>query len=557
MFYASRRPLSPHILWDRTKRDKPSKPFSPEVANAAKQGFISFWRTFDPGVEMSRKGTVPNGARIGFIGLAIEAKENPEWPSTVSQRDVEIATNYALLELNGFPDWAPNLWIENREIAEQLLRREIQWQFAQSETSGNVHHVVSTFAYCSEPFRHLAAEWTLSELETTEPKSGITLSQAIKTITGARTVFTVRLADLAASRFKAARRTDRKLTWLSVWLGTSASSAMDGLEAWIAGIRNKVKRDDLVIKLLNAMFDHTTYRLGPTYQDFRRFEPLKRLVRMAYRHVRIADDVHHDGSYSPDARDGAELARGSLLGMLAGTPGEATYRELVEMSMEPLFADSQEHLQVLADRRATEDANLPPWAPAEVVAFASRHETPPRTLSELHEIVLDRLEDIEDDIIAGRFSNKDMLRQDSRKRADERRIQLAIANELDLRKDDVYSIEREPEQADHNEPDISIQRAGIPQALPIEIKVADSWSYMELKNTISDQLIGKYMKPRGATHGLLVLTYHGKKKSWRTGCGRTLQSFSDLLAALQGEADSLASVDPQVDQISVFGIDLT
>ena len=48
---------------------------------------------------------------------------------------------------------------------------------------------------------------------------------------------------------------------------------------------------------------------------------LLRLIRLAYQHVRIGDDAHHEGHYSPDTRDVAERGRNAILSALLATTG--------------------------------------------------------------------------------------------------------------------------------------------------------------------------------------------------------------------------------------------
>lgn len=532
-------------------------PFSPEVAEAARDGFVAYWRTYDPGVEFARKNSMPWLALIALIGLAIESAETPDFAAGCSAQDVARATRLALHEMNGFPDWAPDLWMTNPEISGPILRDEIRWEFSRKPKHGSVHHVVSTLAYCKEPLRSLAAEWVLSEFEETSPATDYTLSIALDMITGAETDFSDRLSLLAAARFKSERGIARRLMWLAIWLGVEADTALDALEIWVRKQKTKANQDALVLALLNTMFDHGTYRFGEAYRDFARFDSVVRLLSIAYAHVRREDDNEHEGPFSPDARDNAEYARGNLLGILFDTPGEATYRALMSMSETPEHAISSERLRVLADRRAMADADLGPWGPAEVAAFATVYEKPPATLADLHDVVLDRLWDIEDGMRVGRFSNKAALRQDHLERADERIVQLGIAEQLSLRAKGVYSLEREPELESFDEPDISVQRAGIDEPLPVEIKVADSWSFAKLCRAISGQLIGQYMKPRAAMHGHLVITYHGKKRTWRPGQGKPTLEFPELVLALQKEADHFSQADADVTRVTVTGIDLT
>ncbi|MCH9026345.1 MAG: hypothetical protein IIA05_04400 [Proteobacteria bacterium] len=531
--------------------------FSPEVAESARLGFIAYWRTYDPGVAKARKSSTPVLALIALIGLEIESKESPNFLTGCTKDEVACATVLALYEMNGFPDWAPNLWISQPKTAERVLRNEARWELARTARQGAAHHVIAIFAYAEEPFRSLAANWMLCELEEKTPRNDAALSRALDVIAGAERDFTSRLALLAASRFGSERRISRRLVWLAIWLGVDSNSALDHLDLWIKKQRAKSKQDDLVMNLLNGMFDSGVYRFGSQYRDFAKFESVTRLLRIAYAHVRRDDDREHEGSYSPNARDNAEQARSNLLGILLEIPGEQTYWQLIEMSEEPNFETVSERFRVLADRRATADADLVPWKPADVVRFQRDFERAPSTLEDLHQVVLDRLWDIEDEMQVGRFSGKAALRQDHLERAEERVVQLGIAEQLRLRASGAYSLEREPELESHDEPDISIQRAGIEEALPVEIKVADSWSCTQLTEAISGQLIGQYMRPRSATCGHLVITHHGKKRYWRPGKGCPQLDFPRLVQSLQAKADEFANADSDIDRVSVTGIDLT
>jgi hypothetical protein len=532
------------------------EPFTEAVARGVRDAFVAFWRTYDPDPTVARRRAMTNGAQVGLIGLAIEAAETPSWVTQLSDADVRIATHYAILEMNGLPEWAPSLWLARPGIAEAELKREIRWEFDKATKTNHIHHVVSTIAYAKEPFRSLAAVWVLDELEKALPKSDHELFLALDLVVKAQGIPAKRLAALAASGYAAARSIERKLKWLSIWLAVDAAPAMAALDALLKSQKG-AKKGAVVAGLLSMMFGSSSYNYGPTHQSFRTLDALRTLTTLAYRHIQPADDVRRAGVRSQTRRDDAEDARGAVLGMLVALPGEGTFRALREMSGEPEFAILRERLLVLAERRARDDANLPAWSPAQVIAFAKAHEKPPVTLAELDQVVCDRLWDIEDDMIAGRFTDKLLLRQDERKRVVERPVQLEIAKQLTLRSKGVYSVEREPEQSDYNEPDISIQRAGISQPVPVEIKVADSWNYNDLTEALSDQLIGKYMRSHSASHGHLVMTYHGKKKTWLHPVSGKRLDFQALVRSLQEDADAMVRANATLTKITVTGIDLT
>lgn len=531
-------------------------PFTESSARAVRDAFVAYWRTHEPKPDIARRRGMTSQAMVGLIGLAIEAAETPSWAATLSDNDARIAMSYALYEMNGLPEWAPGLMLEKRAVAESVLKREIRWEFDKARNNNHIHHVVSTLAYAKEPLRSVAAGLILDELEKNLPTSDFELFLALDLVVRAAGIAPERIARLASAGYTAARSLNKRLKWLSIWLAVDAEPAMAALDALVLGQRTAQKRDEVVTGVLGMMFEHGSYNYGPEHQSFRTLAGLRTLTTLAYRHIRPTDDLEWEGVHARGRRDDAESARGAVLSMLVNLPGEGAYLALREMSGEPEFAAMGERLLVLAERRATEDANLAPWTPAQVVDFAKAHEKQPATLADLDQVLCDRLWDIEDDMIAGRFTDKKLLRQDEATRVDERPVQLEIAKQLALRSKSVYSVEREPQLSDRNEPDISIQRPNISQPIPVEIKVADSWSYNELCEALRDQLIGKYMRAHNASQGHLVLTYHGKKKTWLQPSSGKRLDFQVLVRALQEEADALVRADPSLERITVTGIDL-
>ena len=540
--------------------------FSKDVAEAARDGYAAIWRTYGPTDDAERadhpvQETLPDALSsssiLALIGLSVVAERAPDFATRMSDGDVARATRLAFCEKGCLPDWAPELWLARPGVAEPIFHDRILREFAVVFSQNAYHFFFSPLIHTNEPFRSLTAEWILKALQEHSPRSDYTLFRALEVIVGAKREFSTPLAELCRTSYRAERSISRRLTWISVWLGVDAESALDALDAWIGRLRSITQRDVLTIRLLNTMFESGTYRFGVQYRDFERLGPIVRFLHIVHAHVRQEDDNVHEGVFTPDARDNAERARSSLLGILCKIPGEAAYRALLGLSDNADHPHSRERFRVLADNRATADTDLVPWQPADVADFSKNFEQTPTTLQQLHNTVLDRLRDIEHHTRYDQFSNRVAWRQDNASRADERIVQLGIAEQLQLRANGAYSVEREPEHGSSVKPDISVQRPGLSGPLPVEIKVADSWSYSQLHEAISDQLIARYMNARSSTHGILVVTYHGKKRFWRPGAGQRAVGFSDLLDTLRSAAINCSNSNPDTTHVSVIGIDLT
>ena len=539
--------------------------FSAEVAEAARHGYVSVWRNFRPADDSEAAdpagSTTPDALSsspiLALIGLSVVAQRTPDFAAEMSDEDVERATHLALGDEGRLPHWAPELWLARPKTAEPIFREHMLREFARESGQNASHFFFSPLIHATEPFRSLSAGWILGALEEHSPRSGYALSHALEAIVGAEQDFSARLAELSRTRYRAKSSISRRLTWLSVWLGVEAEPALEALNTWIGSLKIGTERDTLIVRLLNTMFENGEYRFGERYRDFERPRSVVRILYTVYAHVRREDDNVHEGSFRSDARDNAEHARGSLLRALCKIPGEATYRALVDLSDNAEHPPSRERLRVLADNRAAADVDLDPWQPNDVAEFSMGFEQVPKTLGQLHDTVVNRLRDIDDHVRHDRFNNRIAWRQDDASRADEKIVQLGIAEQMRSRANGVYSVEREPEHGSSVKPDISVQRPAVSGALPVEIKIADSWSYSQLHEAISDQLIGRYMKSCSSTHGILVITYHGKKKTWRPRTGQRAVGFADLPDALQREANDCAISSPDITQVSVIGIDLT
>ena len=123
---------------------------------------------------------------------------------------------------------------------------------------------------------------------------------------------------------------------------------------------------------------------------------LLRLVRLAYRHIRLADDAEHEGSYSPDTRDNAERGRGAILNALLATTGSEGWSAKLEMAADPLFAHFRDRAFAIALERAAEEADGAAWAETDVVALDRYSESPPSTRDAMFAVMRDRLDDIDD-----------------------------------------------------------------------------------------------------------------------------------------------------------------
>ena len=169
--------------WGSNRWDLLEAEFGREVAEAARDGLIAFWRLFEPPLCSERvTDGVPNGIIVGLIGLAIEARERPGWACELSAQETQRACRYALCELNGFPDWAPDLLAAHPKAFDVVMHQELSWEFERPADVPAPHYMVSALLHGPEPIRERYCPIMQKLLERVEPAHAQTLENALSLV---------------------------------------------------------------------------------------------------------------------------------------------------------------------------------------------------------------------------------------------------------------------------------------------------------------------------------------------------------------------------------------
>lgn len=107
----------------------------PYIRNA----FIQYWRLGMPQLRSERPAALINTDtamdRLGIVAISIEAATNPNWISTLSDTQAELAAIYATLEINGFPAWFKDLCMKRPRPVRKILLRCVASEL--SDTNGS------------------------------------------------------------------------------------------------------------------------------------------------------------------------------------------------------------------------------------------------------------------------------------------------------------------------------------------------------------------------------------------------------------------------------------
>ncbi|ABA88341.1 hypothetical protein Pcar_1092 [Syntrophotalea carbinolica DSM 2380] len=538
--------------WGSDRWETLIEEFGLEVAEAARDGLMAYWRHFCPKLKSEQDANgIPNDLIVGMVGLAIEARMKPDWARCLSHEEALLAVRYAIHEINGFPPWIKDLLASQPQAIDEILQKEFLWEFGlnDGERSTPVHHMLAQLRYSRlKPLKDRYGPYIFQLLQNKEPRRDQTLENALSIVLQGDGLDGRALAELAQRRHIESEDESRLLTWLVAWLCVDAEGAQIALQQWLSKENGKDKRREKMIRFCGAMGHHHFSRFGSNYRDFERIESLEKFVPLIYQHIRIEDDNIHDGVFTPDARDNAEDMRGYLLGKVCDTPGHHAFETLLNFSKILPHKRSRERMLVIALRRAAADTELSPWEPSDVVAFAEDGEKRPATAGELFDLVCIRLDDIKYDLEEGDTSVAATLQRVDQ----ETELRIWFSDSLRKAARGKYSIAPEEELADAKRPDIRVHAQEIDAPCVIELKISDNWSFNEHIERLQRQLVGQYLRDVRSRYGVFLLARR-RQAYWVSGRRLT---FEELIAKVQIEANRINQRRPDLEAIKVIGIDL-
>ena len=339
----------------------------------------------------------------------------------------------------------------------------------------------------------------------------------------------------------------------NVWLPALLHlNPVAGVEALEKGLKDSAaSKTGAGVQLFAELFDRDYGGIGV---DLRApgFAPqlLLQLLRLVYQHVRIADDVHHEGSYSPDTRDNAEKSRNAVLSALLSTTGPEGWAVKLEMAADPLFDHIKDRAIALAQERAAEEADSVALTEAEFAILDKTGEPPPATREAMFALMRDRLDDI-DDLLLQDISPRQLWASIT----DEHVMRRELARALRDAGNQSYTIDQESVTADEKETDIRFRSTGSKQQGTIELKLGDGRSGTDLFNTIRDQLLTKYMAADECRAGCLLVTVASDREWDHPKTGKRI-GFEALMAVLNEEAERLAKELGSTAKLMAKGLDL-
>ena len=535
--------------------------FGKAVADRLRETMLKVWRRDRPTLRSERpaekKNTFLVKWQFGLAAIAAEA-EDPNWAKKLSDQEAELACRYAPIELNGFPSWLESLAVEHPEAVDRVLGAELTLSLGEMGDANDYSMLLQDISHASAIVAALFIPRIRTWLtEIAKMKSSSNKPEAKQNLIQAVGIFTRNGSEddrrfLASTARKKLTR-GLSVTFANVWLATLLQlNPTEGVEAVERGLKNvAVSRRGAGVQLFARLFD-SDYGAAGVNLSAPGFTPslLLRLLRLSYQHIRVGEDAHHEGAFSPDTRDDAERARNIIFNALFATTGSEGWAAKLAMANDPLFVHVKDRVIALANEKAAEEADGAVLTEKEYAVLDTNGEAPPSTCEAMFALIRDRLEDV-DDLLLQDVSPREAWA----KITDEHVMRRELARELRHAANHSYTVDQESVTADEKETDIRLRSTGSSQQGTIELKLGDERSGTNLFDTLKGQLLTKYMVSDDCRAGCLLVTI-AKDRTWKhpkTGKGL---DFNDLIAMLDEEATRLSQELGGAVRLMAKGLDL-
>jgi hypothetical protein len=555
-------------LWQLLERSVPQKaryaieevsPLEPiigsEAALAVRDGLVGLWRQWKPRLKSERdlagRNTINSVDCMGIAGITLEAKGSPRWSEALSPDEARRATEYATLELSGFPFWISDLAVSHPDQVRVVLMREVISEIDRFEP-GTHAATLSTIDRTDARISGVIASDLFRELADRPNLSAGILAPVLRIIgRGLNVSESAALTQVCLCRF----RDTADPAVASLYLRSVFEEAADrATDAFVEKL-NRLSEQDQSILAAHAMPTIFGGRFGR--DDIPLIDipshVLERLVIIAFRTIRVEEDDNRPSGevFSPNTRDDAEGARSNVFGLLVRSPGQATFDAITRFRQMNDFSIPKAHLSDLAFERAAQDAETAPWNPTDFLAFEKTFETAPSNGKDLKSVLLRRLNDVQHDLLHSDFAQG----QSFKGLPAEVDVQNWVADRLRLKQGRSFSVEREPHVIDEKEPDIRARAKAGDASVAIEIKVAESWTLEQLEAALTNQLCARYLRADDGRHGILLLVHQVERASgWKSQNGYF--TFAQVVVRLQEIALRIcgASWDGPQPEIAVLDV---
>ena len=346
------------------------------VANAVKAGCKCCFRNLAPPVlphEKPEPTQVESSVIVGLAGLQALIDDQEFEFGSISDEEVQLATRYALHELNGFPDWLPELAQTRPRPVGEVLKDCVRGEWEYPPERVHTNDVLADLAWEGGRLASLVRDTLIDLFRKGNPANRQILEFALEALVKTSVVPDPDVASLAAERCRVELSIDADafVLWTCVCLQFDADQGVKTLES---RLKESDAPEQVMLRVCSTLSGEVRHRLPLLPQaDYLRPACARRLAPLVFLFVRPADDIdrRHTGPYTPTARDQACQFRDGLLVSLLQSDAPDAAEVLRELRDRPELVERRDWITHLIDERTRKDAELAAWSPTDIRAFAA------------------------------------------------------------------------------------------------------------------------------------------------------------------------------------------
>ena len=534
--------------------------FGRETADRLRCTLMNIWREDHPTLPSERpedkRGTYLVRWQLGLAALYAEA-EDPSWANKLTEEEAKLAVRFAPIQLNGLPNWMESLVDVHPDAVDEILGNELSWELKRDSRAHDHPMLLQDISSTPEPVAKLflprLREWLDGDGDVVDDAGDLSgATERLRQVIGVMLKHgdedtCAHVRAVARERLQDELPEELAFVWLPTLMRVDPELGASALEDRIRTVEPGELSE--AVKWFSVLFGerHDAINLKtPAFTP----QLLLRLLRLAYSHVRSVDDAEHEGSYSPDTRDHAERARNEIVNALFETKGEEGWAAKLEMANDPLCAHFKDHIIAVAEEHWAQEIDSVAFNETQAVKLDKTGEAPASTNQAMFALMSDRLAEL-DDLLLRDTSPRDAWAGIT----DEKVMRREIARELNHAANGLYKVDQEAVTADEKETDIRLRSVVSEHEAIIELKLANSRSARDLRDTIHDQLVTKYMAAENRRSGCLLVTL-AKDRKWEHPDDGTLIGPEELKSILRQEAKRVEGEMGGMVALSVHLLDL-
>ena len=534
--------------------------FGKETADQLRRILMNIWREDHPTVPSERpedeRSTYLVRWQLGLAALYAEA-EDPSWATKLTEEEAKLVVRFAPIQLNGLPNWMESLVDVHPDAVDAILGNELSWELKRDPRTHGHSMLLQDISYAPEPVAKLflprLREWLDEDGDVVDGSGDLSgATERLRQVIGVMLKHgdedtCAHVLAVARERLQDELPEELAFVWLPTLMSVDPELGVSALEDRIRTVEPRARSE--AVKWFSVLFGdpHDAINLKtPAFTP----QLLLRLLRLAYQHVRPVDDAEHEGSYSPDTRDHAERARNEIVNALFEAKGEEGWAAKLEMANDPLCAHFKDHIIAVAEEHWAQEIDSVAFNETQAVKLDKTGEAPASTNQAMFALMSDRLAEL-DDLLLRDTSPRDAWAGIT----DEKVMRREIARELNHAANGLYKVDQEAVTVDEKETDIRLRSVVSEHEAIIELKLANSRSARDLRDTIHDQLVTKYMAAETSRSGCLLVTL-ARDQKWKHPDNETLIGLPELMSLLCDEAKRVEDVMGGVVALKVHLLDL-